>query len=137
MPHRHFQFSLRTLILVVFAYGLLWLLTLKLGGAALAQHYSEPYRADGSLTVEDQSAGFSVTPPDFHVVPAAIRGHAISPAPFVLLWKWEEKEHEWDDFAPRGEYALHFWWLGYTRWDKDAPTPQFQPKPCETPSGWR
>lgn len=44
--------------------------------------------------------------------PDEIRGRAISPAPFVLIWKWEDKP----DFGrSTNKPSYYLWFLGYRR----------------------
>jgi len=54
-----FQFSLRTLMIAVLAYGFLWVVTIKWGGAMLARDYAAHYKSS-SVRFEGDGTAISV-----------------------------------------------------------------------------
>jgi hypothetical protein len=108
-PHQkrrwRFRFSLRTLIAAVLVYATLYLVTLRVGGAALTQQFADKFRERGD-TVSVGSDGRSIrVEPQWDSWPDAIRGKAIAVAPFVLIWRWE---YEGSNVDPVPEPHVHF-----------------------------
>ena len=126
---RRFQFSLRALLATVFAYGCLWLLTLKFGGATLARSYADAYREHLVKLDTSNSVALEIVPAvrsmGYIAGATGLRGIVRAPAPFILIWKWESKnavDTEWQP-VPNTD-GFHFWWPG-RKWPSPLNTPTF------------
>ena len=113
---KRFQFSLRTLLIAVIAYGGLWVVTSRWGANQLMREFVEAYPK--YYPVMDRDRNYVVC----HGRMGSYRSKTYCPAPFILLWRWEFRERPEDvyqstDVAGRN----YFWFLGFRRaMGKDA-----------------
>jgi len=89
---KRFQYSLRTLMLCVLAYGVLWLITIKWGANQLVRESAAIYVADTEnfhvvFGERDGTVDISTNIPNF--TPTVV--DTTSPIPFVLISRWREK----------------------------------------------
>lgn len=101
---RRFQFSLSTLLIVVIAYGLLWVLTIKWGANQLAWEKTKDNefgnaQLGGPVLKGDGIVEYSIM---FDEKPEV----TTSPAPFILIW------HRNMSLDERNE--TYFWFFGLT-----------------------
>ena len=126
-----FQFSLRTLMLCVFGYCVLWLLTMKFGRQALVSSVAATYKKDPDLVVklEDDGSGLVIEGPRGSFEPTSARSKIVSPAPFVLMTTWTTKNVNRDyAFPSNGETRpcdIHFWFFRFQRPLRESPPPKF------------
>ena len=117
-------------MIAVIVYGSLWVLTIRVGGNALVQHYAGiysdkdfhlPWIVPPIVTVDDTGTSVQVTPGECGGYPH-LRGKAVAYAPFVLGWQWDEYCYGYDskgrwrgEWKPLGNSDVQFWLLGYRR----------------------
>jgi len=100
---KRFQFSLRTLMLCVLAYGGLWLITTKWGASQLSKSlanepsessYIEIRRGDQVTRIKGRRSSETV-------------GVASAPVPLIVIWR--------PDSRRVNEWTAYFWFFGYTQ----------------------
>lgn len=115
------QYSLRALLIAVWSYCLLWLLTAVVGGNALLGRYAERYRSENlQISAQGRTLTVRTRVTDSTARQQSFRGTLVSPAPFVLLWRWEEMNSTGDWLAAE-KSDVHLWLLGYRRALREQP----------------
>ncbi len=124
-----FQFSLRTLMIAVLAYGAFWTLTYTLGASAIATNFAEEYRNHATrigkrdyFRIESKGAALHVEVSKGEMVPTVIKGEGFAIAPFVILWKWDLQELEGGTLRSVKLSSYHFWIFGHITDSKYFPS---------------
>ena len=106
---RRFQFSLRTLMLAVLVYGVLWVITIKWGANQIACDLkiviNDPEihwvsKADGSFSYDIPIQEFN----------AECVSHA--PIPFVVIWTVDTAYSRGSDIKRARHQLVYLWFLG-------------------------